>query len=271
MRINEKTHPILDMLFRNKLDNIALNMNDYVYFQQDNNLEAFVNDFKSYNHYFKSNIIVPSENFIEAANKSKDKLLTLLADILKNNLDNLSINGTIILKNYVYLLYFNYNKDTEVADIVFFVWTKNGTPLGKYKIMYDQYTNNTIVESFVSKAIPPKEIPIEKQWAVESRYALLVFLFKTYADVETKELLPNTKIRYNGEKHLNETKLPIVYLDSKWFTTLVKSDAFKVSGHFRFQPYKNNGVWDKKLIYINEFEKSGYTAPARKLKAEQNI
>lgn len=55
-------------------------------------------------------------------------------------------------------------------------------------------------------------------------------------------------------------------MDSKWFTNLVKSDGFKVRGHFRFQPKKKDGVWTKELIWINEFEKSGYNREAGVLK-----
>jgi len=59
-------------------------------------------------------------------------------------------------------------------------------------------------------------------------------------------------------------------LDSKWFTTLVKSDAFHVRGHFRLQPKKKDGEWTKELIWINDFQKEGYTAPARRLQQQQH-
>ena len=57
----------------------------------------------------------------------------------------------------------------------------------------------------------------------------------------------------------------IQILNSTWFTTLVKSDNFKVRGHFRLQPKKKGGEWTKEIIWVNEFVKSGYTAPAKKL------
>lgn len=90
---------------------------------------------------------------------------------------------------------------------------------------------------------------------------VLFDMFKKYAEVETKVLLPNTKLKSINCKYVNDTKLPITYLDSKWFTNLVKSDAFNVSGHFRLQPYKNS----KKLIWIEGFQKDGYTSKARKI------
>jgi hypothetical protein len=91
--------------------------------------------------------------------------------------------------------------------------------------------------------------------------------FLKYADVEVKHLMPKEKAKEVRCKYINETSLPLEIIDSRWFTTLVKSDAFKVRGHFRLQPC-GEGLKDRKLIWINDFEKSGYTAPARKLSLE---
>ena len=95
-------------------------------------------------------------------------------------------------------------------------------------------------------------------------------LFKKYASVEIKYLPPKLKPKDAIHKSSNNTNCGITCLDSKWFTTLVKSDAFKVRGHFRLQPKKdNNGEWTKELIWIDEFMKTGYTSPARKLVHEK--
>lgn len=101
----------------------------------------------------------------------------------------------------------------------------------------------------------------------ESIISLLIStVFAKYAKVEIKNLPPNKVVKDFGVKYSNGTDLNIRHFDSKWFTTLVKSDAFKVRGHFRLQPKKVNGVWSKELIWIQDFEKTGYTAVARKLK-----
>jgi hypothetical protein len=96
---------------------------------------------------------------------------------------------------------------------------------------------------------------------------VLMTLFIKYAEIETKILGAKSKDNTIGCQYNNNTKSKILHLDSKWFTTLVKSDAFKVRGHFRLQPY-GEGLKQRKLIWINDFEKSGYTAPARKLKEQ---
>ena len=43
--------------------------------------------------------------------------------------------------------------------------------------------------------------------------------------------------------------------DSKWYTEICNDESFKVSGHFRLQPY---GDGTRRLIWINEFTKNGY-------------
>jgi hypothetical protein len=51
-------------------------------------------------------------------------------------------------------------------------------------------------------------------------------------------------------------------LDSTWFTTIVRSEGFKVGGHFRMQPFGKN-LSDRKLIWISPFDKNGYTRKAK--------
>lgn len=99
-----------------------------------------------------------------------------------------------------------------------------------------------------------------------AKLVLSYIMFKKYAEVETvylsgksKRLLPNST-----EKALNESGLNMTYYDCSWFTTIIRTEGFKVRGHFRLQPYKDNdGKWQKKLIYINGYEKHGYTRKAK--------
>lgn len=97
-------------------------------------------------------------------------------------------------------------------------------------------------------------------------FLMMVATFIEYAKIETKYLKPKKKEKLFGCKYKNETDSDIEIIDSTWFTNLVKSDAFKVRGHFRLQPKKKDGKWTKELIWINDFEKKGYTAKARKTK-----
>lgn len=102
-----------------------------------------------------------------------------------------------------------------------------------------------------------------------AHWSLFEELFLQFAHLETKILPPSRQI-WDGPicKYNNKTKSDITIVDSTWFTTLIKSDGFKVRGHFRLQPYKGG---DKKLIWIQDFEKHGYTRKAVIARSEPEI
>lgn len=98
---------------------------------------------------------------------------------------------------------------------------------------------------------------------------LTFVLFKKYCDIETKVVEPKRKAVNAGKKYLNETDKRITILDSTWFTNLVVSGTFNVSGHLRWQPY-GSGLKQKKLIWIAEYEKEGYTRKAKAIQEDGN-
>ena len=65
------------------------------------------------------------------------------------------------------------------------------------------------------------------------------------------------------EEYSTQTRLPIEIVDSNWFRTISRIKGFTVSGHLRLQPV---GVkrGQRKLIWINEYEKHGYNLPSKK-------
>jgi hypothetical protein len=164
------------------------------------------------------------------------------------------------------MIYQSFKKGSEDIETAFFVFTKEGTPLSYFIDNDDLFQNGWVTRA---QQLPTTPNAPEIRNFIHSQMAsiIAISLFKKYADVETKHLLPGQRSKEILCKYINQTKLPITFLDSKWFTTLVKSDGFKVRGHFRLQPCGEN-MKDRKLIWINDFEKSGYTAPARKLKEE---
>lgn len=92
-------------------------------------------------------------------------------------------------------------------------------------------------------------------------------IFKNYGEVELIFVESGTKKKADNVdrgKVINELGVNATLLDSRWFREIIRTESFKVSGHFRLQPYKNEkGEWTKKLIYINEFEKHGYHRRAK--------
>lgn len=103
------------------------------------------------------------------------------------------------------------------------------------------------------------------------RYCLLM-AFKRFATVELEIIEPHKKQKSNIDKQgkiVNDTGVEVTLLDSRWFREIIRNEGFKVRGHFRLQPCKNEqGEWTHKFIYIEEFEKHGYHRRA-KISVEQ--
>lgn len=96
-------------------------------------------------------------------------------------------------------------------------------------------------------------------------FIILFCLFKKYCDIETKEVSPkNRRAKVGGNKYLNETDKRISILDCTWFTNLVVSGAFEVSGHLHwYWTGPNRSI--KRLRYVHTYEKEGYTRKAKAL------
>lgn len=91
-------------------------------------------------------------------------------------------------------------------------------------------------------------------------------LFKKYVEIEQKVIGGKNnpkKLRCAGEKHMTDLAMPVTIIDSTYYTRTVRTNGFTVSGHWRWQPC-GAGLKDKKLIWIKEFDKSGYTRRAKK-------
>lgn len=90
--------------------------------------------------------------------------------------------------------------------------------------------------------------------------------FVELGDIETVIL---EKGRNNGKaksdgKITNGANYTVYVVDSSWNKLIIRTEGFAVMGHFRLQPC-GAGLIDRKLIWINAFEKHGYT---RRPKAE---
>ncbi|MBX2927022.1 MAG: hypothetical protein KF852_04240 [Saprospiraceae bacterium] len=186
---------------------------------------------------------------------------------------NSDLSGTgIILLNDKFQFCFHFWKDgkNQLQFEVFIILNGNmivmlnrGGVEGKKGVKYS-YAHHTdelkhIEPGFCSL---PDDTPIH--------LALCFQIFKKYAPIETLVLdgKLSRKGKLNGDKHLNETDLKVTVIDSTWFTNIIRTNGFSVTGHFRLQAC-GEGLKDRKLIWINEFEKSGYTLNARKEQAPQ--
>jgi hypothetical protein len=263
MRINSKTYPILEKLENNSLGNMPVFEKDKPFFDAFGHW--FTQTWKFCNKDFKKEINIISESFNQASIKAERKLIELYGDIVQNNLSDFDVNGTYILGDFVYMIKYQIKKDSQDSEMFFYQFDKNGIPLlmfvdsSEFKI----YQNTWISKLSNVHNMPDELASFDNFMVFIVMKVIALKMFKSYAQVETKILAGKSKIKGKGYKHLNETNLEICFLDSKWFTNLVKSESFNVSGHFRLQPKKKEGSWTKELIWIDEFVKNGYTSKAR--------
>lgn len=88
-------------------------------------------------------------------------------------------------------------------------------------------------------------------------------IFKKYAPIEQKTVKGIKSIK-RQRKPKASSFINVELIDSKWFTTLIKSDSFGVKGHFALRAC-GKGRSERKLVWINPYEKSGYTRTAKML------
>lgn len=85
--------------------------------------------------------------------------------------------------------------------------------------------------------------------------------FTELSELEISLIKPNQSVGNKKDgKYLNQSNSNVSVVDSTWNKIIVRSGAFGVSGHLRLQPTSNG----KKLIYIKEYTKTGYTRNASK-------
>jgi len=263
MKISNRNYPILEKLNNCSLGVLPMYECDLQFWNTAG--DKIVELWKYAQPEFIKQINIISEPFYKSSKKAMPKLLDLYQDIIQNDLADFSINGTYIYGNKTYMIHYETKKGTQDNELFFFVFDKRGVP--KY-FFIDSWKKEIWQNGWISKfeGLPEKHNSDEAKKFIYSKLIIIILLdmFKKYAEIETKYLPPNKITKDINCKYVNDTKLGINILDSKWFTTLVKSDAFTVHGHFRLQPCGKD-MKDKKLIWINDFMKTGYTARARKL------
>jgi hypothetical protein len=86
---------------------------------------------------------------------------------------------------------------------------------------------------------------------------ILVFIELGDISVRYINSLQKIKGKTKEESDYNATKHTVHIVDSTWNQILVRTDGFAVRGHFKLQPC-GTGLIDRKLIWVNAYEKNGY-------------
>jgi hypothetical protein len=265
MKIDYKSYPILEKLSNKNIDNLPIHVGDRMFFGNEKYKDMFKNYWKLANLDFSKEINVISKPFMEASSKAMPKLSELLRDILSNDTSDFDVKGTYIIGDRVIMISYSVLQGSENQEKFFYVFDKSGVPL---MLNVQSEIHNILEVTWISNVHGLQfnsDLEVKQFMAMAVHSIFIYKMFKSYAQVETKYLKPNQKFKDIICKYKNDTKLNLCFLDSKWFTNLVKSDGFTVRGHFRLQPKKINGEMSKELIWISEFQKTGYTAPARML------
>jgi hypothetical protein len=268
MKISYRNYPVLEKLSKGKIGQLELNTNDKDFFFSSD-WQFLYSVWQTNAKHFLSDINFICVPFMDASEKAYPKLIELYYNIAAQKEVDLNIKGVFIESGgFTYLYKHEILKSTKT----------------KYTSLY-WFDKNTLLGCFYEDIITPSQMWIcdnykrsfnldtweKEQKEIEAILGRLTifYLFKTYAEVETINLPPNSKKEEVNCKYINDTRLPVTFLDSKWFTNLVKSDAFSVRGHFRLQACGHD-LKDHKLIWVSEYTKTGYTSPARKLRDDIN-
>lgn len=228
------------------------------------------------NVYCLSSAVAPSVDTIHSSSKFGD-LIFSLKDISRLVLFK-SKGGNVY--NFAYTID-NYNDFLDV----WFVSSKNDRFMSA-PIFYsientaqnvDFFNKNEDAEIDVDVYYGKKDfdtLPYESQESLNINLVqiLAIEIFLQFAEIETKVIKPGHK-EFEGVKctYQNKSSSNITVVDSTWFTNLVVSGAFKVRGFFRLQPYGKRSENKRRLKWINEFTKHGYTRKAKKLNEQEQI
>jgi hypothetical protein len=222
-------------------------------------------DFEKNRSLFKP-IHLFSKNMQMVLQECGDKMIK---DEVWNNIG--FAQGTIILNDFTYCYSINSN-GTQLHDHAVYVF--RGGKFIAYSWQNQKADKSLRIVPETSKYLLEHSAPDgEKLWqdtVLNGLYTTLIAAinFLKYAEIQDKIMPAKSREKGIDCKYINETDSEIHYVTSHYINNLYVKGAFKVRGHFRLQPKKKDGEWTKELIWINEFEKQGYTAPARKLKDE---
>lgn len=219
---------------------------------------SLVQEFPKAAHLFKEKIQYISDPFHEAYTRGMSKLGSVI------DAEPIDVSGAFISRstpsetNTIFYTLRTEGKDQDFKmNAVIFFFTKETNREKPSLAIYVQH-NKKGFKSYLSETAVAAGVT---EWTVISDIFTLI-LFMKYCDLETKLVKAGKRENHIGTKYVNDTKSNIEILDSTWFTTIVRSEGFAVGGHFRMQPFGPARA-DRKLIWIDPFEKTGYTKRAK--------
>lgn len=208
---------------------------------------------------WSSNIQYVTKPFYEAYTRSQSKIKSVVTESVFEEAGTLIIPWQNHTQTIFYALRTNGDKDNWDYEVMIIMFTKSphseefGLDLFVFLSKEDKDFRERIWKGFVDQKR-------DSSWWIADLMCFKTFL--KYAEIETKIVNGKRKEHHLGQKYVNETKYKVSILDSTYFTTISRTEGFGVRGHFRLQPYGAN-LADRKLIWISDYEKTGYTKRAK--------
>lgn len=224
--------------------------------------DALRTTFQEQKKWFKP-IKIISKNMAEAIQSSSDKMIE---DEIWNDVG--AVHGSILMNGFTYCYFIRSKCRPEHDFSVFIFYAGKIACYGWQNINSKRVLVVPETSKWLLKYIQPDGQENWRDTVFISLYTNLICAinFLKYADVEDKKIKANSKEKGIDCKYINTTNSDIHYITSNYIHNLYVQGAFKVRGHWRLQPKKKDGEWTKELIWINDFEKHGYTRKAGILK-----
>lgn len=208
---------------------------------------------------WSNNIQYVTKPFHQAYTQSQGKIKSVVTETVFEDAGTLIIPWENHTQTIFYALHTNGEKENWEYEVMMIMFTKSphsdkfGLDMFVYLSKEEKDCREKIWTGFVEQGR-------DLSWWVADLMCFKTFL--KYADVETKIVQGKSKEKHIGIKYVNETNYKAQILDSTYFTTISRTDGFGVRGHFRFQPY-GPGLAQKRLQWIADYQKSGYTRTAK--------
>ena len=251
MRLNHKTFPAYSLLESGNLHSLQIdNMFKEDYAKTIDDLVGFTKAIATTyslvrNRYYLTN------TFRDAISKAMPKIQEG-----NKHLKDLPTDCGIIFSDAGFTIYLSLPADKKLKFICYGFTRDTLTTMG-------YLTNDDKFGGIAASTLNNKPYNDKYHLADYINTVMMAVYFINKCEVETKILQPNEKYREGGNKHYNESKSDVKILDCRWFTELIRTTPFNVSGHFRRQAYGEN-FSKRKLKWINNFEKKGYHRKAGK-------
>jgi hypothetical protein len=250
MRLNKNTYPAFETLERGQYGSIQIDQMFESLFKGPNDFMEFIESIK-----FTFRQVNKKYYF---TNTFKDAIRTAIPKIIEKNkhINDIPTDCGMIFTDKGFTIYLSNPTDKRLKLLCFGFTKDTLTTYG----MIDNDGNFGGLACNLRNGELYNDIDELNDYL---NTTLISLYFIHNCDTEQKIVKPNEKHRENGNKHFNESKSDIIFLDCSWFTELIRDAPFHVKGHLRWQVHGEKNR-KRKLIWINEFEKSGYQRRAKK-------